>query len=115
MCQSVNILKSQAMGIWCSLYYSIVTMLSLMKWKITSLVRQCKCSVVIYKPYLGIIATHTMAIRPIVNTSDSLWSVLLITKAVPSSAFRAQRKWVGKSLRPRTLPEPPVGTLALCG
>lgn len=76
------------MGIWSSLYYPIVTMISLMKWKITSLVQQCKCNVVIYKPYLGIIATCTMAIRPIVKTSDSLWPVLLITKALHSSTFR---------------------------
>lgn len=73
-------------GVWCSLYYTIVTIIYLMKWKITALVWQCKSNVVIYKPYLVTIVTCTMATRHIVNVSDSFWWVLLIPKALCSSA-----------------------------
>lgn len=88
-------------------------MISLMKWKITSLVRQCKRNVVIYKPYLGIIATCTMAIRPIVNMSDSFWSVLLITKALCSRAFRGQCKWT-ESIYLHGVLNPPRAGVVTC-
>lgn len=39
-------------GMWCSLRCTIVTMINLMKSKITSLVWQCKSNVVIYQTYL---------------------------------------------------------------
>lgn len=37
------------MGMCCSLYYTMVTLLNLMKWKMTTLVQQWENNVVIYK------------------------------------------------------------------
>ena len=50
MWQNVNNCSVSVMGVW--LHYTIVTMINLMKWKITTLVWQCKSNVVIYKTYL---------------------------------------------------------------
>lgn len=50
MWQNVNNCSVLVVGVW--LHYTIVTMINLVKWKITTLVWQCKSNVVIYKTYL---------------------------------------------------------------